>query len=127
HLAEAMWAGTEEATLFAARTETPALLLRFADLGAVGMNKDPTAWDPADYSHSMRAFEHAIIDHPPYVNEARFEAIAEDFTAYLQRMQAYGNNGVVLISNMLQLVNFDRVGSGTEIYPADSVHRQRQS
>lgn len=127
HLAEAMWAGTDEAALFAARTESPALALRFADLGAVGMNKDPAAWDPADYSHSMRAFEHAIIDKPPYVNEARFEAIAEDFTAYLQRMQAYGNNGVVLISNMLQLVNFDRVGSGTEIYPADSLHRQRQS
>lgn len=126
-LADAMWAGIEEAALLAARTETPALPLRFADLGAVGMSRDPDAWDPADYSHSMRAFEHAILDHPPYVDPARFEAIAADFTAYLQRMQAYGNNGVVLISNMLQLVNFDRVGDGTEIYPADSLHRQRQT
>ena len=125
-LAAALWAGTEEAALFAARTEAPALPLRFVDFGAVGMNRDPAAWDPSDYSHSMRAFEHAILDRPPFVDPARFDAIAGDFRAYLQRMLSYGNNGVVLISNMLQLVNFDRVGDGNQIYPQDSVHRQRQ-
>jgi hypothetical protein len=124
HLADALWSGAEEAEVFAARTVAPALPLRFVDPGAVGVLRDPSTWDAADYSHNMRTFVHAIKDEPPYVDEALFEEIVVDLDAYLQRMVAYGNGGVVF-GGFLEFVNFDRVGNGTEIYAADSPYRRR--
>jgi hypothetical protein len=124
HLADALWSGAEEAEVFAARTVAPVLPLRFVDPGAVGVLRDPSTWDPTDYSHNLRTFVHAIKDEPPYVDDALFEEIAVDLDAYLQRMLAYGNGGVVF-GGFLEFVDFDRVGSGTEVYAADSPYRRR--
>lgn len=123
-LAGALWSGAEEASVFAARTVTPALPLRFVDPGAVGVLRDPARWDPTNYSHNMRTFVHAIKSEPPYVDEALFANIATDLDAYLRRMLAYGNSGVVF-GGFLEFVNFDRVGNGTEIYAAESPYRKR--
>jgi hypothetical protein len=124
HLADALWSGAEEAEVFAGRTVSPALPLRFVDPGAVGVLRDPSTWDPTDYSHNLRTFVHAIKNEPPYVDEALFEEIMVDLDAYLQRMVAYGNGGVVF-GGFLEFIDFDRVGNGTEIYPADSLWRRR--
>jgi Glycosyl hydrolase family 67 C-terminus len=126
HLADALWSGAEETDVFAARTVSPALPLRFVDPGAVGVLRDPSTWDPTDYSHNLRTFVHAIKNEPPYVDEALFEEIAVDLDAYLQRMVAYGNGGVVF-GGFLELVDFDRVGDGTEVYAEHSPYRQRHA
>ncbi len=127
HLADLALSGADEAALFGrTRTVAPALSRRLVDLGAVGIPQDPTRWDPTNYSHHLRAFEDALLANPPYVDEAEFALAEQQFADYVQRMIAYGNNGVV-IPGFLEFIDFDRVGAGTEIYPADSEYRLRSA
>lgn len=126
-LADQVLGGVDEATLYgAARAFAPALARRLVDLGAVGIPQDPARWDPTNYSHHLRAFEDVFLAGPPYVDEAQFAVVEQQFHDYVQRMIAYGNNGIV-IPGFLEFIDFDRVGDGTEIYPADSDYRARSA
>lgn len=126
-LADQVLAGVDDATLYGeTRAFAPALAQRLVDLGAVGIPQDPARWDPTNYSHHLRAFEDVFLAGPPYVDETQFAAVEQQFHDYVQRMIAYGNNGIV-IPGFLEFIDFDRVGDGTEIYPADSDYRARSA
>ncbi len=126
-LADDLLGGIDEATLVGeTQSFAPALAQRLVDLGAVGIPQDPARWDPANYSHHLRAFEDVLLAEPPYVDAAGFAAVEQQFADYVQRMIAYGNNGVV-IPGFLEFIDFDRVGDGAEIYPADSDYRARSA
>jgi hypothetical protein len=105
-------------------TITPALKYRFVDTGAVGIKYAPQAWDSENYSHNTRAFYHVILKKPPYVDEKAFSEVEVQFKEYVHRMISYGYNGII-IRGFLEYINFDLVGSGTEIYDKESDYRKR--
>nr|MCU0922875.1 hypothetical protein [Burkholderiaceae bacterium] len=126
-LADEVLGGIDEATLTGeTRSVAPALAQRLVDLGAVGIPQDPARWDAANYSHHLRAFEDVLLAEPPYVDAAGFAEVEQQFADYVQRMIAYGNNGIV-IPGLLEFIDFDRVGDGYEVYPADSDYRTRSA
>jgi hypothetical protein len=126
-LADDLLGGIDEAALTSeTRSVAPALPRRLVDLGAVGIPQDPTRWDPANYSHHLRAFEDVLLAGPPYVDAAGFAEVEQQFADYVQRMIAYGNNGIV-VPGFLEFIDFDRVGSGDEIYPVNSEYRARSA
>lgn len=98
------------------------LTLRLVDAGATGILPDTAQWGH-DYSHATRAFQHLLLDAPPYIDSAAFEAVRRDWDAYLDRMVAYGSNGVV-VPGVFQYVDFDRVGDGV-VYERDGPARAR--
>jgi hypothetical protein len=93
------------------------------DAGAVGIPADTASWGTT-YSHATHAFDRLLLDRAPWIDPGHFEAIRRDWTAYLDRMVRFGNNGVV-VDAFMELVNFDRVGSGTEVYGPTSSLRAR--
>ena len=124
-LADEMLAGADEAALFSQqRTFEPAMSRRLVDLGGVGIPQDPARWDPTNYSHHLRAFEDVFLPEAPYVDQEKLAEVQTQFADYVQRMIAYGNNGIVM-PGFLEFVNFDKVGDGHAIYPADSEYRAR--
>jgi hypothetical protein len=125
HLAGEMLAGIDDVALYGLpRVFEPAMSRRLVDLGAVGIPQDPTRWDPANYSHHLRAFEDVYLPGAPYVDQQKFAEVQAQFADYVQRMIAYGNNGIV-IPGFLEFINFDKVGDGFEVYPAGSEYRAR--
>ncbi|MCB0202713.1 MAG: hypothetical protein KDI03_21785, partial [Anaerolineae bacterium] len=124
-LADELLAGADDAALFSQpRTVAPAMSKRLVDLGAVGIPQDPARWDPINYSHHLRAFEDVFLAEAPYVDQEKFAEVQTQFADYVQRMIAYGNNGIV-IPGFLEFINFDQIGDGFEIYPAGSDYRAR--
>ena len=101
----------------------PPLTLRLVDAGGVGIPPASAGWD-GDYSHNTRAFHELMRLEPPYVDERAFRGVRGEWETYLDRMAAYGNNGVVL-PVFLELVNFDRLDDGYAVYAADSPYRAR--
>ena len=54
------------------------------DLGAVGVDPDPSQWeDGTDYSHVSRAFEDVYLADPPYIDEDALAAAYEDWESFL--------------------------------------------
>lgn len=123
-LADLVRAGADRTALFAARTRTPVLPHRLVDLGAVGVPRDPARWDPTNYRHNLGAFHDAFLPGPPYVDADQMRRYEADFQDYVHRIIAYGNNALVL-GGFLEFVDFDKVGSSFEVYPADSPYRER--
>jgi hypothetical protein len=124
-LADEMLAGADDAALFSQqRTFEPAMRRRLVDLGGVGIPQDPARWDPTNYSHHLRAFEDVFLPEAPYIDPLKFAEVQAQFADYVQRMIAYGNNGIVM-PGFLEFINFDKVGDGHAIYPADSEYRAR--
>ena len=122
-LADEILTGTDDAALFGQpRSFKPAMSQRLVDLGGVGIPQDPARWDPTNYSHHLRAFEDVWLPEAPYVDQEKLAEVQAQFADYVQRMIAYGNNGIVM-PGFLEFVNFDKVGDGQEIYPADSEYR----
>lgn len=98
---------------------------RFADYGAVGVEPDPHAWAAQDdYSHNSRQFADVMLDHPPWVDPAGMAQVSKEWHQYIDHIRAYGYNGVI-VSGFLEYVNFDEVGDGFQVYPADSPYRAR--
>jgi len=98
---------------------------RFADYGAVGVEPDPQAWAAQDdYSHNSRQFADVMLDHPPWVDPAGMAQVSKEWHQYIDHIRAYGYNGVI-VSGFLEYVNFDEVGDGFQVYPADSPYRAR--
>lgn len=124
YLADLVLAGTDPTAFTEARTRVPALPHRLVDLGAVGVPQDPARWDPTNYRHNLGAFHDAFLPGPPYVDAGLMRRYEADFQEYVHRIIAYGNNGLVL-GGFLEFVDFDKVGSGFEVYPADSPYRER--
>jgi len=109
--------------------DTPAALaeasgplpFRMVDLGGVGIEADPSEWGD-DYSHHVRRFHEAYLPDPPYVDADEWAIVMDQYRAYVDRMVELGYNAIV-IDGFLELVDFDRVGTGYDIYPEGSPHR----
>jgi len=102
------------------------LPLRLVDLGGVGIPADTANWGH-DYSHNSKAFHQVILTSTPYVNEAEFRRLRGDWTTYVRRIAAYGNNGIV-VPLFLELVSFERlpaVYAGTDFARRHRVIRER--
>ncbi len=98
---------------------------RYVDMGSVGVRPDPAAWSAQDdYSHNSGAFADVILAEPPYIDPAGMEQARADWEQYVKHIRAYGYNGIV-VDGFLEYVNFDGVGQGTDVYPADSAYRAR--
>ena len=124
-LADEVLTGMDDAVLFSqSHAFVPAIRQRLVDLGGVGIPQDPAGWDPTNYSHNLRAFEGVFLPEAPYIDQAKFTEVQAQFADYVQRMIAYGNNGIVM-PGFLEFINFDKVGDGFAIYPADSEYRAR--
>ncbi len=124
-LADRFQAGAGEQELLALDiTVSPALPYRLVDPGGVGITPDPAAWGGEIYSHHSRAFQEVILPAAPFIDEAAFRQVEDQFRDYLQRMISYGYNGII-VNGFLEYVNFDRVGDGMDIYGPDSEYRQR--
>ena len=105
-----------------------ALPLRLVDSGGVGI---PLAGEwGKDYSHDLRVFREAILEESPYLDEAAFRRIEQQWRAYVDRMLSYGNNAIT-VPLLLELIDFDRatapVGSAGVIYDANSPFRARHA
>jgi len=99
------------------------LPIRLVDMGGVGIPADTAAWGTS-YSHATHAFDQLILDREPWVDPMKARVIREDWRRYLRRVGEMGSNAVVL-DVFLELVNFDAVGSGTEVYPSGHPLRDR--
>jgi len=76
-------------------TISSALPFRMVDLGAVGVEPDPSEWESGDdYSHVSRAFENAYLADAPYIDEAALAADFDDWERYLRHVVALGYNAV---------------------------------
>ncbi len=68
-----------------------------------------------------------LLDSAPYVDAQEFERLRADWSAYVQRMAAYGNTGVV-VPVFLELASFDSVPAiyaGTAFGPRHRATRAR--
>jgi hypothetical protein len=123
-LADKLYSAVTDKDLFGLNTEVaPELPYRLVDCGGVGIVPDAASWGN-DYSHHNRAFQDVILVDDPYVNEQAFERVKAEFKQYIHRMFSCGFNGIVF-DGFLEFVNFNRVGSGFEVYGADSPYRRR--
>lgn len=119
----------EERTLGAGEPEVvrgqanAALPLRMVDGGGVGIPADTAAWGTT-YSHATHAFDHLVLPRAPWLDGEGAARIHADWTAYVGRMAEMGNNAVVLDA-FLETINFDKVGTGLEIYPDTAPLRAR--
>jgi hypothetical protein len=104
----------------------PAMRHRFVDLGGVGIVPDSAAWRGEDYSHHNHPLARVLLDEAPFVDAVAMEEVVDQFRRYVDRMAVYGYNGLVL-KGFLEFVNFDHVGSGTDIYEPESPYRARRA
>jgi hypothetical protein len=99
------------------------LPLRMVDAGGVGIPADTAAWGTT-YSHATHAFDQLVLAGPPWLDDEKARRIRADWRTYVDRMAEMGNNAVVLDA-FLETINFDRVGSGIEVYPDTALLRGR--
>jgi hypothetical protein len=106
-----------------ASRDLPALPFRMVDLGGVGIEADADAWG-RDYSHNTRRFDGVFLPGEPFVDAAEADRVFSEFREYADRMSALGFNAIEFQA-FLELVDFDRLGSGYDVYPEGSVERKR--
>lgn len=98
------------------------LPFRMVDMGAVGVEPDPAAWEKGDnYSHASEAFAQVLLPEAPYIDE---EALAEafaDFDAFIRHSLENGYNAVAF-PGFVEFVAFDEVADGVVYTPGDE-HR----
>jgi hypothetical protein len=99
------------------------LPIRLIDMGGVGIPADTSAWG-SSYSHATHAFDQLILEEAPWIDPVGADRIRADWRRYVERMSAMGSNAVVLDA-FLEVLNFDRIGNGHEIYRAGDPLRHR--
>ncbi|MEU1972173.1 hypothetical protein ABZ477_10985 [Microbacterium sp. NPDC019599] len=122
-LADAVRTGTDVTSLVG---DHPAAQLpfRMVDLGAVGVDPDPSQWvDGTDYSHVSRAFEDVYLSEPPYIDEDALAEAYEDWGTFLAHSVANGYNAVSW-PGFIEFATFDEVPGGP-VYPDGDPHVAR--
>ena len=107
----------------AASKDLPSLPFRMVDLGGVGIEADAEGWGK-DYSHNTRRFDKVFLSGEPFVDPAEADRVFAQFREYADRMSALGFNAIEFQA-FLELVDFDGLGSGSDVYPSGSVERKR--
>jgi hypothetical protein len=100
------------------------LPLRMVDLGAVGVDPDPSQWvDGTDYSHVSRAFEDVYLSDPPYIDQDALAAAFDDWDEFLRHSVANGYNAVSW-PGFIEFATFADVPGGP-VYPDGDPHVAR--
>ncbi len=93
-LAAAMRAGRAVTDLIGEHAPSR-LPFRMVDLGAVGVDPDPSEWvDGTDYSHVSRAFADVYLEDAPYIDQAALGDAFRDWDEFLRHSVANGYNAV---------------------------------
>ncbi|WP_127476915.1 hypothetical protein [Microbacterium sulfonylureivorans] len=101
---------------------TSALPFRMVDMGAVGVEPDPAAWEPGtDYSHASKAFADVLLPEAPYIDEAALAEAFADFDEFVRHSLANGYNALAF-PGFVEFVAFDEVEGGIVYTPGDE-HR----
>ena len=103
--------------------DLPPLPFRMVDLGGVGIEADAAGWGK-DYSHNTKRFDRVFLPDEPFVDQVQAERVFSQFREYADRMAALGFNAIEFQA-FLEFVDFNKLGSGYEVYPAGSVYRKR--
>ncbi len=99
--------------------------LRMSDMGGVGIPADTAGWGD-DYSHHTRLFEEVFLEASPFADTLVFRRELEKLSLFSGRMKRYGFNAMVM-PWFLELINFDLVGDGKQIYGDASPYRRRHN
>jgi hypothetical protein len=101
-----------------------ALPFRMVDLGAVGVDPDPSQWvDGTDYSHVSRAFEDVYLAEPPYIDGTALADAYDDWEEFLRHSIANGYNAVAW-PGFIEFATFADVPEGP-VYPEGDPHIAR--
>lgn len=106
------------------QTVTSKLPFRMVDLGAVGVDPDPSEWeDGTNYSHVSEAFADAYLPDAPYVDEAALADGFDDWEQYLRHILALGYNAVAW-NGFIEYVDFADAEGGP-VYAEGDEHIAR--
>ncbi|MFH8250528.1 hypothetical protein ACH3VR_09220 [Microbacterium sp. B2969] len=98
------------------------LPFRMVDLGAVGVDPDPSQWvDGTDYSHVSRAFEDVYLADPPYIDQDALATAYDDWDEFLRHSVANGYNAVSW-PGFIEFATFEDVPG---VYPEGDPHVAR--
>lgn len=98
------------------------LPFRMVDMGAVGVEPDPAAWEPGtNYSHASEAFAQVLLPEAPYIDEAALAEAYADFDEFVRHSLENGYNAVAF-PGFIEFVAFDEVAEG-EVYTPGDEHR----
>lgn len=101
---------------------TSRLPFRMVDLGAVGVEPDPSAWeDGTNYSHASEAFVKVLLPEAPYIDEAALDEAFTDFDEFVRHSLENGYNALAF-PGFIEFVAFDEVADGVVYTPGDE-HR----
>lgn len=101
---------------------TSRLPFRMVDMGAVGVEPDPAAWEPGtDYSHASKAFADVLLPEAPYIDEAALAEAFADFDEFVRHSLANGYNALAF-PGFVEFVAFDEVADGV-VYTEGDEHR----
>ncbi|RLD68944.1 MAG: hypothetical protein DRI95_01545 [Bacteroidetes bacterium] len=103
--------------------QSGSLNLRLIDMGGVGIVPDSADWGHS-YKHNVSRFDDVILGKAPFVDSINFARVEKEFEIYVDSMQRFDYNGIVF-RGFLEFVLFDKVSSGTDIYPETSLYRAR--
>lgn len=101
---------------------TSRLPFRMVDMGAVGVEPDPAAWEAGDdYSHASKAFDQVLLPEAPYIDEAALAEAFADFDEFIRHSLANGYTAVAF-PGFVEFVAFDEVADGV-VYTDGDEHR----
>jgi hypothetical protein len=101
------------------------LAFRMADLGAVGVRPDPSAWSRGDdYSHNSKAFTDAILPGAPFVDQGALRSVESDADTYFRHLIAEGYTAVA-VPGLLEYLTFSDVADGHAVYATADDHVAR--
>lgn len=122
-LADATRTGTDVTARLGAQPAAD-LPFRMVDLGAVGVDPDPSQWvDGTDYSHVSRAFEDVYLADPPYIDQDALALAYDDWESFLAHSVANGYNAVSW-PGFVEFATFADVPDGP-VYPDGDPHEAR--
>lgn len=125
-LADAIASGADWGSVADGVLREPDLPHRFVDTGAVGVVPDEAAYRAQDdYQHTSGALADVVLAEAPWLDPAGLARTEADWKEFIDHVVAYGYNGV-FVPGFLEYVSFDTVGTGTQVYAADSPERARQ-
>lgn len=97
--------------------------LRIIDLGGVGIIPDTLKWG-SNYEHNTHRFEDMILPEAPFIDSVAFTRVEHEMEQFVSRAKSFNYNGII-IHGYAELVNFDKLGNGYEVYPEGDDYRVR--
>lgn len=101
----------------------PRLKTRMIEQGGLGLDLQSEKWGK-DYSLHNREYSHILMEKAPFLKKKPYLTLEREFKDYVHHIISRGYNYLVMVG-FLEYINFDKVGSGKEIYSGESLYRKR--